>query len=200
MPVPMCTRQVSTHLNMAAVDNYWEWVSWPEKCAENEDIHEFSRRNPVYEFSVNISLLTLNIFNSIGTFGSGEFVTGLKFFDMMGVDSIVLAVKIMNNGERDVFSFSFCSLSFPDALIACSCLQRLTSGFQNHHYKKFIDMDIKTNTSAAKVYLMCQLCQSHFFIKRSRITFDDLESSWVVLDQIKFSQVIFSCIISKPGL
>ena len=156
-------------------------------CGENEDVHEYSRRNPVYEFSVNISLLTLNIFNSIGTFGFRKFVTGLKFFDMMGLDSIVLAVKIMNNGERDVFPFSFCSLSFPDALIACSCLQRLTSGFQNHHYKKFIDMDIKTNTSAAKIYLMCQLCQSHFFNGQGSLSMilSHLGSSWTKLSSLR---------------
>ena len=47
-----------------------QWVNGPEKCGQNEDIHEYSRRrNSVYEFSVNVSFLTLSVFD--GTFGSG---------------------------------------------------------------------------------------------------------------------------------
>ena len=33
--------------------------------AQNQGVHEYGRKNPVYEFSVSISLLTLDIFNCI---------------------------------------------------------------------------------------------------------------------------------------
>ena len=89
----------------------------------------------------------------------------------VGLDWIVLAVKIMNNGERDgVSPFLFHSfISGPrfDCMLlsAAVCAFR----FQNHPKFKIVSslfhgyvfMDWKAST--AEIFLMCQLCQYHLF-------------------------------------